>query len=438
MSLKDFTTYLWPAVKAGNVGFYKKPDAANPTGSKIDAAFTRANTPEDGTKGGTVRIGTDGNFEEINTANEPRWTAPIGGTNAGAYKCPYLSFLPSVENEQRYSSDLTKGVYAKSGNGAATSSAIASPLDAVNYTEIYNNGGGVARVRFDSTAASSATKLISFWCRKKDESNLLVSDSGAGTSVLNVNFNFDTGDFDAQGGTAYIDSGVVDFGNGDYFIWIEFDLTTATAPTFFLDSYTSGNGTYVTGVLFKEGSYISPLDYVPTTNLALTRQQDLKANVNLVSDGYFSSKSVGSIALQLGFNGFGTITTSRFSWQESGVAGRFTFRENVGGLLFFDLVNSAYATIGGATNFIPEGELVKFVINFSSTELELWYNGFLIYSASGDFSIDAKAGNGPNAMEWLWKQEAYTSINLTPSEAIAASSWATLEEMATDLNYEIE
>ena len=84
-NLSDFQTILWPEVKASNVGFYRKPYAGFPSGSVIEAPFTRSGA-------GRKVIDASGNLVDA-AANVPAWTFPIGGSASG---CPYLSFLPSV------------------------------------------------------------------------------------------------------------------------------------------------------------------------------------------------------------------------------------------------------------------------------------------------------------------------------------------------------
>lgn len=91
MSLTDFQTYLYPAVKTAKLGFYQKPSSGLPNGQVLEADFSR---PDIGATSGATVYDADGNLIEL-AENVPDWSFPVGGSPAG---CPVIKMRPQAQN----------------------------------------------------------------------------------------------------------------------------------------------------------------------------------------------------------------------------------------------------------------------------------------------------------------------------------------------------
>lgn len=438
-TLKPFQTILAPTVKTSNVQFYKKPSAGNGLGSAINAPFTRSGA-------GRKVIDASGNLVDA-AANLPAWTFPIGGSSAG---CPYLSFLPSVENLLTYSEDLSNAVWSKI-NSTISADATTSPDGTANADKLQSDATAsqsvIAGRSFTVTASTDYTYVF---FAKADEAEFIQVYFGTGQVTGNARGNFDL----VNGVKGTIDAGIIDSNitlvNGFYCISVTVNTLSTTLQPFVnliqsltdargaANSWNVGDGAFIWGAMLKEGSYISPLDYIPTTSAAVTRQVDQISNINdLQGAGYLTSQTEGAIILQFELVALReSLTQNRFLFEDSAGGDVVGFRISPSQL---DLYNFLDATIMKTvtTESEPSG-FVKVVYNWSDTSFELFYNGFSEYSYNHSSAIQIARFvnllcNGGDSISF--KQIAFAPLPLTPTEAEAASSWPSASLMISDLGY---
>lgn len=424
-NLSDFQTILWPETKVSNVGFYRKPYAGFPSGSVIQAPFTRAGA-------GRKVIDASGNLVDA-AANVPAWTFPIGGSSAG---CPYLSFLPSVENLFTYSEQFDNAAWVKS-NSSITANATTSPDGTANADELIEDSATSTHFIQQSASVSATDYTMSCFVKYNSSRNWVYLNQGGANARAY---------FDIQNGvvgttTNAVSASITNCGNGWYHCVLTATQPTATSRVFLVgladadnsDTYT-GDGTsgiYAWGAMLKEGSYISPLDYIPTEASAVTRAQDSITNISdLITSGYLSSTTEGTIVLQVGFDSIEASGTSNaFTFEDGSNNDLVGLRTSTSGIQIYDYVNAAIAH-----TLINQGGLHRVVIAYDASGVDIAVNGFDEYSASGAFAIEALedmlADVGLNV-----KMLNFDPTKQTASERTSASSWPSAALMISDLGY---
>ncbi len=437
--LSPFQTILYPRTKTSFVPFYRKPYADNPDGSVIQAPFTRAGA-------GRKVIDASGNLVDA-AANLPAWTFPIGGSSAG---CHYLSFLPSVENLLTYSEQFDNAAWTKS-NATISADAATSPDGTASAEKIVATAATSQHLLNQTdTLTASTDYTLSVFLKKGEYRYAAIQTANVGNWSASKVFRVDL-ELGIQASTSPDDGIIIDMGNGWYYCALEATfggsnatggmnilLSDGTSETFTGDGT---SGVYAWGAMLKEGSYISPLDYIPTEASAVTRAQDSITNISdLQGDGYLSSTLEGSVIFQVGWEtSLSASANRRFLFRDSSGSTRLVSFVHREALQIYDDVAADYVSVDGVDSFIPEKSLVRLVYSWNASGIKIYYNGFLIYSASGSYPIarledlrcnDTSGGGGLN-----FKMLNFAPTALTATEAEAASSWPSFELMASDLGY---
>jgi len=216
--------------------------------------------------------------------NTPRLNYTTGVAN------PYLLLEPQRTNTYRSSewipnldADLSQEV-----------SDINSPIKNTPFLKITKNTSGLSRQTL-YTSTNGDIDTCSVFAKKGSTggNQIYFADSHYGSSTMNASFDLDTGDwFVTPSGTALVDYGFEDFGNGMYRIWVagrtmdsaNIDPTRWRSPALFLDNgqLSVGEYIYITG-LQTERNASYPTSYIPTYSVSATRASD-NCNKTGVSD----------------------------------------------------------------------------------------------------------------------------------------------------------
>lgn len=412
-----FTTFLVPASKSGNVAFVSINPADENDISIIPTNFTRANTPEDGTKSGSVLIDANGDFVEL-VANQPRWTYKAGG-QVNAFQRRFLSFLPEDEELLVHTKDFNQPNWAT--NDFTATYNVADPFGGNTAVRLETTGGGNNAFQQVYTGTIGVDYAGGFWVRgvADYEGNILLRIADVGNFIS------------------------IDVTDEWQFFQYTGAPTTTTVRLAVVVGVSTGVIIEVAMPKLRVGTSVieSAVDFIPTDNLTLTRQQDVAADLgDLQGSGFLSSTNEGAVIFQVSNSGTDPIATrNHVSARNAASASQWAFVSSSLGYRLFDYINSAYFTWNGLS-YLPENELAKIVVIWSASGLRVWYNGFLVYSSvASTFDVTQITGlRGYEGMSFGYKQIAFDPIPPTATEAEKASSWATLEEMAEDLNYTIE
>lgn len=438
-----FETFLYPITKTGDVGFINLdrqgvnlvyPDLA------VDAPFSRAGVAA--VNGVRKVINSEGYLIDV-AENVPAWTFPIGGSSAG---CPYLSLLPTVENLIIRSEELDDPVWQKSlANINANSTT--SPDGTANADELVEDGS--AGEHFARTSAISVTSgttyTLSVFAKANTRTLIRLGADDQGNLSGRAFYDLNTGSVTTTTGSPS-SSGIIDMGNGWYLCYItavasgtvggvnsEINLVSSGTTV----NYTGDgvSGAYLWGAMIKEGSYISPLDYVKTEATAIERQGDVIDDIDdLVGDGYLTSTSEGSLLLQLDVLE-ASASIQRIALQSTAGTNMVAFNYlTAGGFAIYDYLNGLYVY----TNTEPE-DFNKWIISWKDNNLSIYYNGFRVYDAAlgDDYSINRLryiSTIDNNKLDF--KMINFDSTDLTITEGNEASSWSSFDQMSTDLGYE--
>ena len=215
------------------------------------------------------------------TANQPR----LDYTDSS---CPALLLEPQRTNAYRSSewipnldADLSQEV-----------SDVDSPIENTPFLKITKTSSGLGRQTL-YTSTNGDIDTCSVFAKKGSTggNQILFADSYYGTSTMNASFDLDTGSwFETPSGTALIDYGFEDFGNGMYRIWVAGKTRDNANPNptewrspviYFDDSQLAiGEYIYITGLQTeRDSSY--PTSYIPTYGTSQTRSKDSCKNTTI-------------------------------------------------------------------------------------------------------------------------------------------------------------
>jgi len=314
--------------------------------------------------------------------NTPRLNYTTGVAN------PYLLLEPQRTNTYRSSewipnldADLSQEV-----------SDINSPIKNTPFLKITKNTSGLSRQTL-YTSTNGDIDTCSVFAKKGSTggNQIYFADSHYGSSTMNASFDLDTGDwFVTPSGTALVDYGFEDFGNGMYRIWVagrtmdsaNIDPTRWRSPALFLDNgqLSVGEYIYITG-LQTERNASYPTSYIPTYRVSATRGQDA-----CIKTSYPDLSSQQELTLYAEFNyeksgrviAIGNGTTSTRFFASYGSDKQMYMYLNIGGTLAFFLTSS--------NNVLSDGKN-KVAVKIKSGESLLYLNGAEIFNNTSTFTL---------------------------------------------------
>lgn len=431
-----FRTFLVKALKIGKIPFlkfdYNGNEAPNGAPTLIEADFTRANAPEDGTKSGAITIDADGTFRELGL-NEPRLTYPIGGKANG---CQVYKFLPELKNKIIYSDNLTQ---------------IPVPWQHRGLNPTFNGatikGRPASLLTEDTSTGSHDSRFFPAYTSGNNYSIILLLRPNGRTKIrVNANNTIGVWDIDLEtqvvtrsGSGTEVNNELIDLGNNEFlFIGQATSGATSSDNTFIALKDNNGNLTYTgdgsSGLFVSSVTWTNGLNHniIPTTGTALTRQKDEVPAFNISSQGlnvnstlYFQFKpqfeTAPDTGSMFGFQDGGSITNSLL------IAGNS------------NLLRCIASNAGGSStiSFQPDLGFSKYAIRKNGEDVEFWINGFLVGTAVG-FWPDALSEiifQNSSAQGFEIKNEGWSVSTLSAEETEKICSWTTIAEMAADLNY---
>ena len=202
-----------------------------------------------------------------------------------------------------------------------------------------------------------------------------------------ASYDLDLGEVVGSGGTYYIDSGIVDYGNGWYRCYIVLGATSGSNTTLAIEDNSgsvifSGDGTsgiYVYGAQAEEGTYAT--SYIPTYGTSVTFESDAPY---ITGQSGVIGQTEGTMFIDFIYtqgvaeNRFSLSDDSAINWlfiatPESGAVNASRFYVRVNNVVIVDFGSSSYFT---------DGQRYKLALAYKSGDWAVYGNGTQLYSGS--------------------------------------------------------
>jgi len=298
--------------------------------------------------------------------------------------CPSLLLEPQRTNSY-ISSEYISGINSRL---TQTISNIDSCILGVKFLKIERNQTGIARLALSGSTNGDIDTFSVFAKKGSLGGNILwFSDNFYGLSTISAKFDLSIGDWESTpSGTALIDYGYEDFGNGIYRIWasgISYDISNPDStkwrnPAIFLDALGVNEYIYLTGIQAEKNSSY-PTSYIPTYGSAVTRVVDWCRNNSATS---LIGQTEGTLFLDLNVT---TIDENSFLFGIYGGGNEIYFRgSTLNKIGFVHYFGGAVANI--PTTTLSEGRY-KLAACYKNNDWVLYLNGSLVGTdPSGTFS----------------------------------------------------
>lgn len=295
-----------------------------------------------------------------------------------------------------WSEDMTQASWAKD-DGTLTGSAITAPDGAMTgnlWVANTNNTPHRIKRTIGTSLTAGGTYTASVFVKKHSGYNYKLMFWNAAGSA-NVAVNLDTGAVISTGGAEYVSSYVRDCGNGWFRVSVT--LTTVSGGSYqFMNYIFNGadtfagdgvSGIYLWGAQVETGHYAT--SYIPTTNAAVTRAQDVCINgsgnvVNFASWYNTTANSALAVHHTLYAAGTGLPNASVFCINDNSASNRSMLYRNFNGAATGKMV----VTSGGVDVFSQ---------NISAAAINTTYkhavaiaaNDFALYEGGVQLGVDA-------------------------------------------------
>jgi len=334
--------------------------------------------------------------------------------------CPALLLEPQRSNAMPYSEGLEigLGINYKSSGVTLTANDAESPEGYDNATKFDGGLNDIADTYTGYTASTTNTFSAFLKAGTCDIAKMRHTATG---STAEITINLTSGTITNTTGAQYLDSSIVDYGNG----WYRASIT-----------FTSGTTAYITRVQLGEAGYIHmygwqiergasyATSYIPTYGSSVTRVPDA-SSVTGVSD--LIGQTEGTIL---------------FDWNYLSNDGIFDFRFNLSDgaditeWLFVGMTNAdarAYVTSGGSVQFDSEDEYAITIGNRYKMALAYANNDFAFY-INGTQVATSSSGSVPTGMDYIVMSNRPDSsgsvVKESVNQALLFKSRLTNEELA--------
>jgi hypothetical protein len=402
-----------------------------PTDGTGDFTFTRS--------GNATRVNSEGLIELV-SSNVPRLNYPlIDGVVQG---CPSLLLEPQRINLVQYSEDFSNAYWTKAGSSVV--SGFISPDGTANAFKLVEDTS-TGEHKINHTSVTSNIYTISVFAKYNGRILQLASTSTGGHYA---NFDLLNGVIGNFGGTTE-NVTITEISNG----WYRCSMTTTSnmntaiintvqsVTSVYQESYTGDgtSGVYIWGAQLEAGSY--PTSYIPNygTALGVTRSAETCNNAGDVntfndSEGVLFAE-ISALADDLTSR---SISLSDGTYNNSLIL-QLRNLSNTISIKKFTTILSTF-TVPSTTNYL------KIAINYSSNNIEIYLNGFLIdtnntFTSFPSNTLDSLSFNRSDGGENFYgstKQIQYFNTALNDSDLETLTSWDSFSDMAIGQLYTIE